>query len=84
MVKTRAHSHTHTHTHTHVFHPFFPLLTLTFDPAAEEFFLRYKSTPAKPCELDPIPIALLYENLDILLLRITNVIILLLTLYYVI
>lgn len=71
------------HIHTFFTH-FFPLLTLTFDPATEEFFLRYKSTPAKPCELDPIPIALLYENLDILLLRITNIIILLLALYYVI
>ena len=33
-----------------------------------------KSTPAKSCELDPIPITLLYDNLDILLPTITNII----------
>ena len=32
------------------------------------------SAPAKSCELDPISTTLLYENLDILLLTITNII----------
>ena len=33
-----------------------------------------KSTPAKSCELDPIPTTLLYDNLGILLPTITNII----------
>ena len=33
-----------------------------------------KSTPAKSCELDPIPTTLLYDNPDILLPTITNII----------
>ena len=38
-----------------------------FDPVTDDFVLEIiKSTPAKSCELDPIPATLLYDNLDIL------------------
>ena len=48
---------------------------LTFEPVTEEFVLKIiNSASAKSCELDPIPTTLLYENLDILLLTITNII----------
>ena len=41
----------------------------------DDFVLKIiKSTPAKSCELDPIPTTLLYGNLDILLPTITNII----------
>ncbi|WP_419615719.1 reverse transcriptase family protein [Thiolapillus sp.] len=47
----------------------------TFDPVTDDFVLKIiKSTPAKSCELDPIPTTLLYDNLDILLPTITNII----------
>ena len=46
----------------------------TFDPVTDDFVLKIiKSTPAKSCELDPIPTTLLYDNLDILLPTITNI-----------
>ena len=48
---------------------------LTFEPVTDEFVLRIiNSAPAKSCELDPNPTTLLYENLDILLPTITNII----------
>ena len=48
---------------------------LTFEPVTDEFVLKIiNSASAKSCELDPIPSTLLYENLDILLLTITNII----------
>ena len=48
---------------------------LTFEPVTDEFVLKMmKSATAKSCELDPIPTTLLYDNLDILLLTITNII----------
>ena len=48
---------------------------LTFEPVTDEFVLKIiNSAPAKSCELDPIPTALLYENRDILLSTITNII----------
>ena len=48
---------------------------LTFEPVTDEFFLKMINiAPAKSCELDPIPTTLLYENLDILLPTITNII----------
>ena len=48
---------------------------LTFEPVADEFVLKIiNSASAKSCELDPIPTTLLYENLDILLPTITNII----------
>ena len=41
----------------------------------DDFVLKIiKSTPAKSCELDPIPTTLLYDNVDILLPTITNII----------
>ena len=47
----------------------------TFDPVTDDFVLKIiKSTPAKFCELDPIPTTLLYDNLDILLPTIINII----------
>ena len=47
----------------------------TFDPVIYDFVLKIiKSTPAKSCELDPIPNTLLFDNLDILLPTITNII----------
>ena len=48
---------------------------LNFEPVTDEFVLKIiNSAPAKSCELDPFPTRLLYENLDILLLTITNII----------
>ena len=48
---------------------------LTFEPVTDEFALKIiNSASAKSCELDPIPTTLLYENLDILLPTITNII----------
>ena len=48
---------------------------LTFEPVTDEFALKIiNSAAAKSCELDPIPTTLLYENLDILLPTITNII----------
>ena len=50
-----------------------PLLTI--EPVTDEFVLKISNNaPAKSCELDPIPTTLLYENLDILLPTITNII----------
>ena len=47
----------------------------TFDPVTDDFVLKIiKSTPAKSCELDPIPTTLLYDNLDIFLPTVTNII----------
>ena len=48
---------------------------LTFESVPDEFVLKIiNSASAKSCELDPIPTTLLYENLDILLPTITNII----------
>ena len=48
---------------------------LTFEPVTDEFVLKIiNSASAKSCELDPIPTTLLYENFDILLPTITNII----------
>ena len=48
---------------------------LTFEPVTDEFVLKMiNSAPAKSCELNSIPTTLLYENLDILLPTITNII----------
>ena len=48
---------------------------LTFESVTDEFVLKViNSASAKSCELDPIPTTLLYENLDILLPTITNII----------
>ena len=48
---------------------------LTFEPVTDEFVLKIiNSAFAKSCELDPIPTMLLYENLDILMPTITNII----------
>ena len=48
---------------------------LTFESVTDEFVLKIiNSASAKSCELDPIPTTLLYENLDILLPTITNII----------
>ena len=48
---------------------------LTFEPVTNEFVLKIiNSASAKSCELYPIPTTLLYENLDILLPTITNII----------
>ena len=48
---------------------------LTSESVTDEFVLkRINSASAKSCELDPIPTTLLYENLDILLPTITNII----------
>ena len=48
---------------------------LTFESVTDEFVLKIiSSASAKSCELDPIPTTLLYENLDILLPTITNII----------
>ena len=48
---------------------------LTFELVTDEFALKIiSSASAKSCELDPIPITLLYENLDILLPTTTNII----------
>ena len=48
---------------------------LTFESLTDEFVLKIiNSTPAKSCERDPIPTMLLYENLDILLPTIMNII----------
>ena len=48
---------------------------LTFEPVTDEFVFKIiNSASAKSCELDPIPTTLLYENLDILLATITNII----------
>ena len=48
---------------------------LTFQPVTDEFVLKIiNSAPAKSCELNPIPTTRLYENLDILLPTITNII----------
>ena len=48
---------------------------LTFESVTDGFVLKIiNSAFAKACELDPIPTTLLYENLDILLPTITNII----------
>ena len=48
---------------------------LTFESVTDEFVLKIiNSASAKSCELDPFPTTLLYENLDILLPTITNII----------
>ena len=48
---------------------------LTFEPVTDKFVLKIiNSAPAKSCELDPIPTTLLYENFDILLPTIINII----------
>ena len=48
---------------------------LTFEPVTDEFVLKIISNAsAKPCELNPIPTTFLYENLDILLPTIMNII----------
>ena len=48
---------------------------LTFESVTDEFVLKIiNSAYTKSCELDPIPTTLLYENLDILLPTITNII----------
>ena len=48
---------------------------LTFEPVADEFVFKIiNSTSAKSCERDPIPTMLLYENRDILLPTIMNII----------
>ena len=48
---------------------------LTFESVTDEFVLKIiNSASTKPCELDPVPTTLLYENLDILLPTITNII----------
>ena len=48
---------------------------LSFESVTNEFVLKIISSgSAKSCELDPIPTTLLYENLDILLPTITNII----------
>ena len=48
---------------------------LTFEPVTNEVVLKIiNSASAKSYELDPIPTTLLYENLDILLPTITNII----------
>ena len=48
---------------------------LTFESVTDEFVLKIiNSASAKSCELDPIPTTLFYENLDILLPTITNII----------
>ena len=50
-----------------------PLLTI--EPVTDEFVLKIiNSAPANSCELEPIPTTLLYENLDIRLPTITNII----------
>ena len=47
----------------------------TFEPVTDEFVFKIiNSAPAKSCELDPIPTTLLYENHDVLLPTITNII----------
>ena len=53
--------------------PEIPYRPLTF--VTDDFVLKMiKSTPVKSCELDPIPTTLLYDNLDILLPTITNIV----------
>ena len=48
---------------------------LTFESVTDVFVLKIiNSASAKSCELDPIPTTLLYENRDILLPTITNII----------
>ena len=48
---------------------------LTFELVTDEFVLKIiNCAPTKSCELDPIPTTLLYENLEILLPTITNII----------
>ena len=48
---------------------------LNFEPVTDKFDLKIiNSAPAKSFELDPIPNTLLYENFDILLLTIMNII----------
>ena len=50
-------------------------LLLTFEPVTDEFVLKIiNKESAKSCELDPIPTMLLYENLDMLLPTIMNII----------
>ena len=47
----------------------------TFTPVTEQFVLEFlQMTTPKSCDLDPIPTKLLYENLDVLLPTITNII----------
>ena len=48
---------------------------LTFEPVTDEFVLKIlNSAPANSCELKTIPTTLLYQNLDILLPTIMNII----------
>ena len=48
---------------------------LTFQPVTDEFVLKIiNSAPDKSCELNPIPTTRPYENFDILLPTITNII----------
>ena len=50
-------------------------LLQTFTPVTEQFVSEIlQKTVPKSCDLDPIPTELLYENLDVLLLTITNII----------
>ena len=50
-------------------------LLQTFTPVTEEFVLEIlQKTVPKSCDLDPIPTNLLYENLDVLLPTIPNII----------
>ena len=47
----------------------------TFELVIDEFVFKIiNNAPAKTCELDPIPTTLLYENLDVHLPTITNII----------
>ena len=50
-------------------------LLQTFTPVTEQFvFEILQKTASESCDLDPIPTKLPYENLDVLLLTITNII----------
>ena len=50
-------------------------LLQTFTPVIEQFVSEIlQKTVPKSCDLDPIPTELLYENLDVLLPTITNII----------
>ena len=50
-------------------------LLQTFTPVTEQFVSEIlQKTVPKSCDLDPIPTKLLYENLDVLLPTITNII----------
>ena len=50
-------------------------LLQTFTPVTEQFVSEIpQKTVPKSCDLDPIPTELLYENLDVLLPTITNIV----------